>query len=65
MTYKREVGEVLHPDREPLSVLDELKAAMGSQGFSGPPDLRCLCCVSLLLLLFVLVVVLKLYSNAL
>ena len=35
MTYKREVGEVLHPEREPIDVLDELKAAMGSQGFSA------------------------------
>jgi predicted phage terminase large subunit-like protein len=34
-TYKREIGEILHPDREPLSVLDELKASMGSQSFSA------------------------------
>lgn len=34
-TKKREVGDVLHPDREPLSVLEEIKAAMGSQPFSA------------------------------
>jgi predicted phage terminase large subunit-like protein len=35
MTYKREVGEALHPEREPIAVLEELKASMGSQGFSA------------------------------
>lgn len=34
-TYKREAGEVLHPEREPLSVLEEQKAAMGSWAFSA------------------------------
>lgn len=34
-TYKREVGELLHPEREPQSVLEELKASMGSQTFSA------------------------------
>ncbi len=34
-TYQREVGEVLHPEREPIAVLEELKASMGSQGFSA------------------------------
>ena len=33
MTYKREVGEVLHPDREPLRVLDELKPRWGATDF--------------------------------
>lgn len=33
--YQREIGEILHPEREPQAVLDELKAAMGSQGFSA------------------------------
>jgi len=33
--YRRGVGEVLHPEREPLSVLHDLKAAMGSQAFSA------------------------------
>ncbi len=34
-TYRREVDEVLHPEREPIDVLEELKASMGSQGFSA------------------------------
>ncbi len=34
-TYKREVGEILHPEREPLWVLEDLKTAMGSWGFSA------------------------------
>ena len=34
-TYRREVGEILHPEREPMAVLEELKAAMGSHGFSA------------------------------
>jgi len=41
----RSPGDVLHPEREPLAVLDQLKAAMGSQAFSAqyqqtpvPPD---------------------------
>lgn len=33
--YRRTLGEVLHPEREPLAALNELKAAMGSQGFSA------------------------------
>jgi len=33
--YRREVGELLHPEREPLSALEDLKAAMGSQAFSA------------------------------
>ena len=33
--YRRPAGQVLHPEREPLTVLDELKAAMGSQAFSA------------------------------
>lgn len=33
--YRRAAGELLHPEREPLAVLDELKAAMGSQAFSA------------------------------
>jgi predicted phage terminase large subunit-like protein len=33
--YRRPAGQVLHPEREPLAVLDELKAAMGSQAFSA------------------------------
>ena len=35
MTYKREAGEVLHPEREPIAVLEELKTSMGSQGSSA------------------------------
>lgn len=35
MTYEREIDEILHPKREPRSVLEELRAAMGSQGFSA------------------------------
>ena len=34
-SYNREAGEILHPDREPMSVLDELKATMGSAAFSA------------------------------
>jgi predicted phage terminase large subunit-like protein len=34
-TYRREAGELLHPEREPRSVLEELRAAMGSQAFSA------------------------------
>ena len=34
-TYKREAGEALHPDREPLSALDDQEAEMGSQAFSA------------------------------
>ena len=33
--YRRQVGELLHPEREPSHVLEELKAAMGSQAFSA------------------------------
>ena len=33
--YRRKTGELLHPEREPMAVLDELKAAMGSQAFSA------------------------------
>jgi len=33
--YHRAEGEILHPEREPLSVLGELRAAMGSQSFSA------------------------------
>lgn len=33
--YKRKKGELLHPEREPLSVLDELKLGMGSAIFSA------------------------------
>lgn len=33
--YHRAAGEVLHPDREPMGVLDELRATMGSQMFSA------------------------------
>jgi predicted phage terminase large subunit-like protein len=31
----RAAGSLLHPDREPMSVLDEQKASMGSQAFSA------------------------------
>jgi predicted phage terminase large subunit-like protein len=34
-TYRREIGEILHPEREPRSVLDELRATMGSSVFSA------------------------------
>ncbi len=34
-TYRREAGEILHPEREPIAVLEELKASMGNQGFSA------------------------------
>ena len=33
--YRRAEGEVLHPAREPMSVLDDLRATMGSQSFSA------------------------------
>jgi predicted phage terminase large subunit-like protein len=33
--YVRQIGEVLHPAREPRFVLDELKIAMGSSTFSA------------------------------
>jgi predicted phage terminase large subunit-like protein len=33
--YRRRAGELLHPKREPLEVLERLKVAMGSQAFSA------------------------------
>jgi predicted phage terminase large subunit-like protein len=33
--HRRAAGELLHPEREPMAVLDGLKAAMGSQAFSA------------------------------
>jgi predicted phage terminase large subunit-like protein len=33
--HPRKVGELLHPEREPREVLEEQKAAMGSQSFSA------------------------------
>ncbi|MAG34358.1 MAG: terminase [Deltaproteobacteria bacterium] len=33
--YHRPEGEILHAEREPLPVLEELRAAMGSQSFSA------------------------------
>lgn len=33
--YHRKAGELLHPDREPQQVLDELRVAMGSAAFSA------------------------------
>jgi predicted phage terminase large subunit-like protein len=33
--HQRSAGEVLHPEREPRAVLEELKATMGSQAFSA------------------------------
>ena len=33
--YCRETGEILHPEREPLSVLDDLRSTMGSSNFSA------------------------------
>ncbi|MBY0400131.1 phage terminase large subunit [Myxococcota bacterium] len=33
--HRRPVGSLLHPEREPRSVLDELKTAMGSQAYSA------------------------------
>jgi predicted phage terminase large subunit-like protein len=33
--YTRSIGEVLHPDREPLFVLEQLRAEMGSYDFSA------------------------------
>jgi predicted phage terminase large subunit-like protein len=35
LMFRRRVGDLLHPDREPLQVLDALKAAMGSAAFSA------------------------------
>ena len=35
LTYKREVGDILHPEREPRSELERAKADMGSQKFSA------------------------------
>ena len=34
-SYRRAAGELLHPAREPMAALEELKAAMGSQAFSA------------------------------
>lgn len=33
--YRRHEGEILHPAREPMEVLDELKTAMGSYAFEA------------------------------
>lgn len=33
--HRRAIGDVLHPEREPLAVLMDLKASMGSQAFSA------------------------------
>ena len=33
--YHRKIGSVLHPEREPLTVLNELKLTMGSRDFSA------------------------------
>ncbi|MCH9000184.1 MAG: phage terminase large subunit [Proteobacteria bacterium] len=33
--YHRQIGEVLHPEREPMEVLDQIKAEMGSAAFSA------------------------------
>lgn len=33
--HRRSAGDLLHPEREPQSVLDELRAAMGSAAFSA------------------------------
>jgi len=33
--YRRAAGELLHPAREPMAALEELRAAMGSQAFSA------------------------------
>jgi predicted phage terminase large subunit-like protein len=33
--HRRAIGDVLHPEREPLSILDGIKAQMGSQAFSA------------------------------
>jgi predicted phage terminase large subunit-like protein len=33
--YSRQKGDLLHTEREPLSVLEQLKASMGSQAFSA------------------------------
>lgn len=33
--HRRKAGDLLHPEREPRHVLDEQKAAMGSQAFSA------------------------------
>lgn len=32
---RRRAGELLHPEREPMQVLDELKAGLGSSGFAA------------------------------
>jgi predicted phage terminase large subunit-like protein len=34
-TFHRKIGDILHPAREPLAVLDALKAAMGSYAFAS------------------------------
>ena len=34
-SYQRASGEILHPAREPATVLEDLKATMGSQAFSA------------------------------
>ena len=34
-TYRREIGEILHPEREPRAVLDEQRDTMGSSVFSA------------------------------
>jgi hypothetical protein len=33
--YRRAMGEVLHPDREPLEILDELRRDIGTMNFSA------------------------------
>ena len=33
--HHRRIGEVLHPEREPMEVLDQIKAEMGSAAFSA------------------------------
>ncbi len=33
--YHRQFGEILHPDREPLEVLEQIKAEMGTLAFSA------------------------------
>lgn len=35
LVYRRRIGDLLHPEREPLAVLENLKTAMGSQAFSA------------------------------
>ena len=34
-TYSRKVGEPLSPEREPLEILEQIKAQLGSDAFSG------------------------------